>query len=90
MASSFRLLVASFLAALLPAFLYPKPAHPAGFEAERQRMVDVDLRGRDIQDSRVISAMLQVPRHEFVGADHQHLAYADSPLPIGGGRKSVV
>ncbi len=46
-------------------------------------MVDVDLRGRDILDSHVLKAMLQVPRHEFVTADYKHLAYADFPLPIG-------
>ena len=46
-------------------------------------MVDVDLRGRDITDPKVLAAMLKVPRHEFVTEQHQGLAYADFPLPIG-------
>jgi len=46
-------------------------------------MVDVDLRGRDIVDLRVLNAMLKVPRHEFVTEDYRNQAYADYPLPIG-------
>ncbi|MDH5789308.1 MAG: protein-L-isoaspartate(D-aspartate) O-methyltransferase [Nitrospinota bacterium] len=53
------------------------------FETERKRMVDVDLRGRDIVDLRVLNAMLKVPRHEFVTEDYRNQAYADYPLPIG-------
>ena len=45
--SSFRILFFSILASFFPAFLYPKPALPMDFEAERRRMVDVDLRGRE-------------------------------------------
>jgi protein-L-isoaspartate(D-aspartate) O-methyltransferase len=82
-ASSFRVLFFSFLASIFPAFLYPKPALPIDFEAERKRMVDVDLRGRDIEDSNVLAAMLKVPRHEFVTEKNRNLAYADFPLPIG-------
>ena len=83
MASSFSGLFFSFLAAFFPAFLYPKSALPVNFEQERQRMVEVDLRGRDITDPRVLAAMLKVPRHEFVPGQRQSLAYADFPLPIG-------
>jgi len=46
-------------------------------------MVDVDLRGRDIVDLRVLNAMLKVPRHEFVTEEYRNQAYADYPLPIG-------
>ncbi len=46
-------------------------------------MVDQDLRGRDIVDAKVLKAMFQVPRHEFVSKNFQDLAYADFPLPIG-------
>lgn len=50
---------------------------------ERQRMVDQQLRGRDITDRRVLAAMGQVPRHRFVRPIDLPLAYADAPLPIG-------
>ena len=35
---------------------------------------------------RVLQAMGTVPRHEFVPAELEKLAYADSPLPIGHGK----
>jgi protein-L-isoaspartate(D-aspartate) O-methyltransferase len=49
----------------------------------RERMVDVQIRGRGISDARVLDAMHVVPRHLFVPFEHRHLAYADAPLPIG-------
>lgn len=52
-------------------------------EAERSRMVDTQLRARDIRDPRVLSAMQQVPRHLFMPDEMRSQAYADSPLPIG-------
>ncbi len=53
------------------------------FQSDRQRMVDEQLRRRDIKDKRVLDAMLEVPRHLFVPDEHRHLAYSDCPLPIG-------
>src|SRR5687768_2523461 len=47
------------------------------------RMVDEQLRPRGIRDQAVLDAMARVPRHRFVPAPLQHLAYADHPLPIG-------
>lgn len=81
--SSFRVLFSPFLAFFFPAFLYPKPALPIDFEAERKRMVDVDLRGRNVTDSSVLAAMFKVLRHEFVTESYKNQAYADFPLPIG-------
>ncbi|HEX7973609.1 MAG TPA: protein-L-isoaspartate(D-aspartate) O-methyltransferase [Anaerolineales bacterium] len=46
-------------------------------------MVKEQLRGRDIDDPRVLDAMSLVPRHVFVLPEHRSLAYADGPLPIG-------
>ena len=51
--------------------------------AERRRMVDRQLRGRDIKDPRVLAAMEKVPRHLFVPEDVRHEAYGDHPVPIG-------
>lgn len=45
-------------------------------------MVESQLRTRGIRDERVLSAMLQVPRHEFVPAEYRDKAYADHPIPI--------
>ena len=49
----------------------------------RERMVAEQMAARDIKDPRVIAAMRKVPRHLFVPADQQRLAYEDHPLPIG-------
>ncbi len=53
------------------------------FEAQRTRMVNEQLRGRDIRDPRVLGAMQAVPRHLFIAPEYAQHAYADSPLPIG-------
>ncbi len=49
----------------------------------RERMVNDQLRSRDIRSSNVLNAMREVPRHHFVPEASQHLAYDDRPLPIG-------
>jgi len=54
--------------------------------AERLRMVDDQLRGRDIVDERVLAAMGRVPRELFVPEGERHRAYADAALPIGHGQ----
>jgi protein-L-isoaspartate(D-aspartate) O-methyltransferase len=50
--------------------------------AARRRMVERQLRGRGIEDERVLAAMAEVPREEFVPASLRDRAYADSALPI--------
>jgi len=52
----------------------------------RQRMVERDLRGRDITDPRVLAAMTRVPRHLFVDPSMAPEAYGDFPLPIPAGQ----
>jgi protein-L-isoaspartate(D-aspartate) O-methyltransferase len=49
----------------------------------RARMVERQLRARGIGDERVLAAMEQVPREEFLPAGARSRAYADSALPIG-------
>ena len=46
-------------------------------------MVERQLRARGISDERVLAAMEQVPREEFLSEDARDRAYADSALPIG-------
>jgi len=53
---------------------------------DRQRMLERDLAGRDVSDPRVLAAMGEVPREEFVPESHRSRAYADGPLPIGQGQ----
>jgi len=51
--------------------------------AERQKMVEEQLRPRGIKDSQVLTAMGKVPREEFVAENLRSQSYSDSPLPIG-------
>ena len=53
------------------------------FRQARERMVDEQLRGRDITDRRVLDVVRSVPRHFFVPADVVRVAYSDAPLAIG-------
>ena len=53
------------------------------FAAQRQRMVEKQLKPRGIKDERVLTAMSKVPREEFIPADARAAAYEDGPLPIG-------
>ncbi len=53
------------------------------FVTQRLRMVESQLRARGIRDERVLTAMSQVPRHEFVSADYGEQVYEDHPIPIG-------
>jgi protein-L-isoaspartate(D-aspartate) O-methyltransferase len=56
------------------------------FTAEREAMVERQLKRRGIHDQRLIDAFLAVPREAFVSADLAHLAYGDHPLPIAAGQ----
>jgi protein-L-isoaspartate(D-aspartate) O-methyltransferase len=56
------------------------------WNTQRKRMVDEQLRARDISSARVLDAMLAVPRHLFVPESVRPESYGDTPLPIGNGQ----
>ncbi len=56
------------------------------YRAERARMVEQQLRARDIVDERVLDAMDRVPRELFVPESDRRRSYEDAALPIGGGQ----
>lgn len=49
----------------------------------KERMIEQQLKGRDITDENVLDAMRKVDRKTFVPKDMKRHAYEDSPLPIG-------
>jgi protein-L-isoaspartate(D-aspartate) O-methyltransferase len=53
------------------------------FAAARRNMVDGQVRTADVNDLRVISAMLEVPREQFVAPAMAGLAYLDLDVPVG-------
>ncbi|MGH7719339.1 MAG: protein-L-isoaspartate(D-aspartate) O-methyltransferase, partial [Gemmatimonadaceae bacterium] len=61
------------------------PGEPR-FRAQRLEMVRRHIVGEGIKDSATLRAMREVPRHEFVPAEHRDEAYENHPLPIGLGQ----
>jgi len=49
-------------------------------------MVADQIAARGVKDPRVLAAMRDVPRHQFVPSDARADAYIDAPLPIGFGQ----
>ena len=56
------------------------------FNHQREAMVKKHIQSRDVNDPRVVDAMRQVPREQFVPEYLRDDAYIDSPLPIGSGQ----
>ena len=52
----------------------------------RREMVEKQLRARDIRDPRVLAAMLEIPREDFVPETHRSSSYRDDPVSIGHGQ----
>lgn len=49
----------------------------------KEQMIQVQLKGRDIDDENVLAAMRSIDRELFVPDEVKELAYNDSALPIG-------
>jgi protein-L-isoaspartate(D-aspartate) O-methyltransferase len=59
---------------------------PEEYVYARFRMVERQLRARDIRDDRVLEAMATVPRELFVPEELRDRAYDDSALPLPAGQ----
>jgi protein-L-isoaspartate(D-aspartate) O-methyltransferase len=57
--------------------------------AARLQMVDQQIRTWEVLDPRVLDAIARVPREAFVPAAYRELAFADGPIPIGGGQSML-
>jgi protein-L-isoaspartate(D-aspartate) O-methyltransferase len=73
------------LAAMATATLLAKQSEEV-YQARRETMVREQIESRGIKDKAVLAAFRKVPRHRFIPAASQHLAYTDGPLPIGEGQ----
>lgn len=56
------------------------------FSADRQEMLDRQLRARGIRDERVLQAMSEIPRENFIPEADREAAYWDGPIQIGYGQ----
>ena len=52
------------------------------YAAEREAMVERQLRRRGITEPEILDAFRAVPREAFISPEYPHLAYGDHPLPI--------
>ncbi len=57
-----------------------------GYTTLRKNMVEQQIQARGVADQATLSAMLNVPRHEFVPEALRPYAYFDQPLSIGNGQ----
>ncbi len=62
------------------------PGQAPGENAAAERMVRLQVEGRDVRDRRVLDALRRVPRHLFVPAGNRAAAYDDHPVAIGHGQ----
>jgi protein-L-isoaspartate(D-aspartate) O-methyltransferase len=72
-----------FLALIAVTGCHRAPTTTSEFAAERQKMVEQQLKPRGIHDERVLAAMAKVPREEFVPENLRAQSYSDAALPIG-------
>ncbi|MDF1722258.1 MAG: protein-L-isoaspartate O-methyltransferase [Minwuia sp.] len=56
------------------------------FQAARRAMVDSQLRPNRLTDERIATAMLSLPREEFLPKALSGVAYVDEDIPLGKGR----
>jgi protein-L-isoaspartate(D-aspartate) O-methyltransferase len=73
----------SFAAALVPVLSRSAHAQTAQFEQARHELVDKVLVPSGLTNKRVVQAMRDTPRHEFVAFSLRKQAYLDMALPIG-------
>lgn len=52
------------------------------FEIARLNMVESQVRPSDVTDRRILSAMADLPREEFLSAQNRSIAYMDRTIPI--------
>ena len=83
------------LLALLAGIAAPAAATEDDFAAQRREMIrEISALARETAvetgkpafDERVMAALAKLPRHRFVPADQERVAYANRPLPIGHGQ----
>jgi protein-L-isoaspartate(D-aspartate) O-methyltransferase len=65
----------------------------SGFSTARQKMVDGQVRTNDVTNPRILDAMLELPREDFVPEDKRALAYLDLDLdvaPAGAAKRFLI
>jgi len=58
----------------------------SNYASARTHMIDSQLRPNEVNDERIIAAIVKVPREKFVPKIKRSIAYVDEDLAIGNGR----
>lgn len=83
-AIAFTSLTALWIGTLITVSVQPVAAQTADdHEKARIKMVERYVRAAGVQDKRVLEAMVNTPRHEFMPKEVQDMAYMDAGVPIG-------
>ncbi len=77
--------LACFTAVALTTTVAPAQSRTTA-DSARNKMVDDEIVGAGVKNKRVIEAMRNTPRHEFVPLGQRKYAYLDMALPIGEGQ----
>ncbi len=56
------------------------------YEILREKMIKQQIQARGVNDKKVLDAMREIPRHEFVREKDREYAYDDSAMSIGEGQ----
>jgi len=56
------------------------------WKSKLNQMIEKQIKARGITDERLLEAIRNTPRHQFVPEKYEHAAYKDGPLPIGHGQ----
>ena len=59
-------------------------------ERARTQMLEQQVRAWEVLDPRVLDAMAQVPREEFVPPRYRGVAFADANIPLGHGQVMMI
>lgn len=65
--------------------MYHQKLDTARHRHNRQRLVE-EIRNKGIHNEDVLAAIGATPRHFFISASQEELAYLDQPIPIGEGQ----
>ena len=63
------------------------PVQAGRFDAMRNAMVASQLRTNAVNDPRVVDAMRDVAREDYLPEEQRAVAYRDTLLPLNGGRR---
>ena len=79
-------LIINLLLSLVIVSCQPQAGEEKNWRKKADAMIKDQIEKRGITDKRVLEAIRNTPRHQFVTEEYADKAYIDGPLPIGHGQ----